>query len=118
VLPLVGHCLREIPRTRRLPADSTLKLEFSTQIELLRSMLQQIAGADALTAAAREGGSGGAYAALPGRMANEQLAHELLLDPTFQLDESRGAMEEIPVFHRIREWFHWVVFSDSSVGFG
>ena len=101
MLPLVGHCLREIPRTRRLPADSTLKLEFSTQIELLRSMLQQIAGADALTAAAREGGSGG-------RMKNEQLAYELLLDPTFQLDESRGAMEEIPVFHRIREWFHRV----------
>ena len=30
--------------------------------------------------------SSGAYPSLPGRMTNEQLAHELLLDPTFQLD--------------------------------
>ena len=39
-------------------------------------------------------------------MTNEQLAHELLLDPTFQLDESGGCSVENPVFHRIRESFH------------
>jgi hypothetical protein len=43
---------------------------------------------------------------------NEQLAHELLLDPTFQLDESESpgpcSIVRVPsnpraVFHRIRE---------------
>eukprot|EP00291_Cryptomonas_curvata_P026192 CAMPEP_0172174800 /NCGR_PEP_ID=MMETSP1050-20130122/13871_1 /TAXON_ID=233186 /ORGANISM="Cryptomonas curvata, Strain CCAP979/52" /LENGTH=643 /DNA_ID=CAMNT_0012846827 /DNA_START=422 /DNA_END=2354 /DNA_ORIENTATION=- len=117
------------------PEDSKLKVEFRTQIERLRSKLQQIAGVDALNQfdeqrkagqvsgpAAGGGGSGGsgggtgggAYAALPGRMTNEQLAHELLLDPTFQLDESGGCSVENPVFHRIRESFHQA-FWDSLV---
>jgi hypothetical protein len=47
-------------------------------------------------------------------MTNEQLAHELLLDPTFQLDESGGCSVENPVFHRIRESFHQA-FWDSLV---
>jgi hypothetical protein len=99
------------------PEDSRLKVEFRTQIERLRSKLQQISGADALAqfdadreanvlpvapAAAQQGG----YAALPGRMTNEQLAHELLLDPTFQLDESGGCGLENAVFDRIRASFH------------
>ena len=108
------------------PADSKLKLEFRTQIERLRGKLQQIAGVDALAEFDEQrraglvpndvaanpngryggGGAGGAYAALPGRMHNEQLAHELLLDPTFQLDASGGCSVENPVFHRIRESFH------------
>ena len=117
------------------PEDSKLKVEFRTQIERLRSKLQQIAGADALKkfdedrlSGALPGGGdapgggggndkgtgGGAYAALPGRMTNEQLAHELLLDPTFQLDESGGCSVENPVFHRIRERFHQA-FWDSLV---
>ena len=41
-------------------------------------------------------------------MTNEQLAHELLLDSKFQLDESGGCSVENPVFHRIRESFHQV----------
>jgi hypothetical protein len=117
------------------PEDSKLKVEFRTQIERLRSKLQQIAGVDALNQfdeqrrAGQVGGpgtggggggggaggaGGGAYAALPGRMTNEQLAHELLLDPTFQLDESGGCSVENPVFHRIRESFHQA-FWDSLV---
>ena len=119
------------------PEDSKLKIEFSTQIERLRGKLQQIAGADVLTRFDEQrragqvpggsgggggagnggggaGGAGGAYAALPGRMTNEQLAHELLLDPTFQLDESGGCSVENPVFHRIRESFHQA-FWDSLV---
>ena len=99
------------------PDDSRLKVEFRTQIERLRSKLQQIAGADALAQFDADraanppppGGpppNGGAYATLPGRMTNEQLAHELLLDPTFQLDESGGCSVENPVFHRIRASFH------------
>jgi len=118
------------------PEDSKLKIEFRTQIERLRSKLQQIAGVDALNQFDEQrragqipgggtggpggggpggaGGAGSAYAALPGRMTNEQLAHELLLDPTFQLDESGGCSVENPVFHRIRESFHQA-FWDSLV---
>lgn len=58
--------------------------------------------------------SSGTYPSLPGRMSNEQLAHELLLDPTFQLDESGGCSAENPVFHRIRKSFHQA-FWDSLV---
>ena len=111
------------------PEDSKLKMEFRMQIERLRNKLQQIAGVDALEKFDEQrksghfpsgsgggggggkdgaGGAGGAYAALPGRMTNEQLAHELLLDPNFQLDESGGCSVENPVFHRIRESFHQV----------
>ena len=114
------------------PEDSKLKVEFRTQIERLRSKLQQISGQDALAqfdanrAAGRivvappphhhgNGAAAGAgYAALPGRLTNEQLAHELLLDPTFQLDESGGCSVDNPVFHRIRESFH-TAFWDSLV---
>ena len=108
------------------PADSKLKLEFRTQIERLRGKLEQIAGVDALRKFDEDrlsgvipggnppppppggDGSGGGYATLPGRMTNEQLAHELLLDSKFQLDESGGCSVENPVFHRIRESFHQV----------
>eukprot|EP00291_Cryptomonas_curvata_P028949 CAMPEP_0172213412 /NCGR_PEP_ID=MMETSP1050-20130122/37578_1 /TAXON_ID=233186 /ORGANISM="Cryptomonas curvata, Strain CCAP979/52" /LENGTH=610 /DNA_ID=CAMNT_0012894241 /DNA_START=380 /DNA_END=2212 /DNA_ORIENTATION=+ len=117
------------------PEDSKLKVEFRTQIERLRSKLQQIAGDDALRefdeqfragqvnlsgadscAGGTSGGGagGGAYAALPGRMTNEQLAHELLLDPGFQLDEGGGYCSDNPVFHRIRQSFHQA-FWDSLV---
>jgi len=110
------------------PADSKLKKEFSTQIERLRSKLQQIGGVDALDRFDAERAAGhvhtgnpgnppggsSAYAALPGRLTNEQLAHELLLDPGFQLDESGGCSVENPVFHRIRESFHQA-FWDSLV---
>ena len=115
------------------PEDSKLKIEFRTQIVRLRGRLQLIAGADALTQFDEQrragkvpaggggscggggpGGAGGAYAGLPGRMTNEQLAHELLLDPTFQLDESGGCRVENPVFHSIRESFHQA-FLDSLV---
>ena len=58
--------------------------------------------------------SSGAYPSLPGRLSNEQLAHELLLDPTFQLDESGGCSAENPVYHRIRKSFHQA-FWDSLV---
>ena len=47
-------------------------------------------------------------------MTNEQLAHELLLDRTFQLDEGGGCSAENPVFQRIRESFHQA-FWDSLV---
>ena len=100
------------------PEDSRLKIEFRTQIERLRSKLEQISGREALARFDEQrqnntlalppppGGGAGAMAMLPGRMSNEQLAHELLLDPTFQLDEGGGCAIENPVFDRIRESFH------------
>ncbi len=98
------------------PEDSKLKVEFRTQIERLRAKLQQIAGADALAEfdanhtvhSACAGGCNAlsSYATMSGRMTNEQLAHELLLYPAFQLDESGGSEVENPVYHRIRESFH------------
>ena len=39
-------------------------------------------------------------------MSNQKLAHELLLDPLFQLEEEGGPQTENPVFHNIRESFH------------
>jgi hypothetical protein len=99
------------------PEDSTLRIEFRTQIERLRGKLQQISGHQALVEfdALRNTDGGriagvsthtSAYSALPGRMTNEQLAHELLLDPIFQLQDDGGCSAESTVFHRIREGFH------------
>ena len=53
-------------------------------------------------------------ASLPTRMSNEQLAHELALDPTFQLDEGGGCSAENPLYQRIRGSFHRA-FWDSLV---
>jgi hypothetical protein len=115
------------------PVDSELKVELRTQIDRLRGKLQQIAGADALAQFDEQrsgcgegslggggerhaggGGGGGESATLPGRMTNEQLAHELLLDPAFQLDEAGGCGGDNPVFRRMRETFHRA-FWDSLV---
>jgi hypothetical protein len=108
------------------PEDSKLKIEFRTQIERLRSKLQQIAGPDALRVFDQErsgggggravamryaGGAAGVYSTIPDRMTNEQLAHELLRDQAFQLDDKGGSSAENPVFHRIRESFHQAFWS-------
>ena len=105
------------------PADSKLSVEFRTQIERLRSKLEQIAGPAALAAfdeqrasGTLQGGSGGQsplvggnrFGALPGRMTNEQLCHEMILDPTFQLDEEGGSRGESRAFRSISESFHRV----------
>ena len=100
-----------------------LKEEFRVQIEGLRSRLANIAGADALVRFDREHGRMGPDLAkldevLPTRparestererqqrMTNEQLAHELMLDPKFQLLDNGGAVEN-PVFKRINQSFH------------
>jgi heme A synthase len=49
-------------------------------------------------------------------MINEQLCHELSLNPAFQLDENGGCSAESRTFHRIRESFHRVRGLD--LGFG
>jgi hypothetical protein len=105
------------------PDDSKLKVELITQIERLRSKLSKIAGSKSLAQfdAGRAAGSdipsvsnaNVSHTTLPGRLSNEQLAHELLLDPTFQLDDFGGSSAENPVAHRIRESFHQVAILSS-----
>ena len=106
------------------PADGRLMVEFNTQIERLKSKLVQIAGQAALTEfmmtativhAHGDGNHhGSAYAELPSAVTNEALAHELLCDPAFRLDDSGGSGLENPVVHRIRTSFHQA-FWDSLV---
>ena len=108
-----------------------LKEEFRVQIKGLRSRLANIAGADALVRFDREHGrmstdlakldevlptlktSVSSELARRQRMTNEQLAHELMLDPRFQLLDNGGAVEN-PVFKRINQSFHQA-FWDSVV---
>jgi hypothetical protein len=106
------------------PSDSKLSVELRTQIERLRRKLSQIAGTQELEKFDEERGRilsngtvsggggisaiGGAHAALPGRLTNEQLAHELLLDPTFKLDDNGSSYAENPTYNRIRSLFHRV----------
>lgn len=94
------------------PEDSKLRVGFRTQITRLRLKLQQIAGAAELAKFDASGVSsvivsgGGGCVTLAGRMTNEQLAHEILMDSDFKLDDT-GSMGSL-VFHRIRNSFHQV----------
>ncbi len=109
----IKHALVALYDARRmLPADepenSQLNTEFRTQICRLRHKLGQIAGVEVLANFDEEHpegvssagvntalelrnrlqslrAQGAVVVALADRMTNEQLAHELLLDPTFQL---------------------------------
>ena len=71
------------------PADSGLNVELNAQTARLRSKLKQIAGAGALEqldqmqrqAPSVAVGVDAQGTTFPGRITNEQLAHELLLDP-------------------------------------
>lgn len=109
------------------PDDSKLKTEFRNQIKRLRNKLQQISGIEVLNQfdeqyktqqpiqkLINKNLSGGLYTQLPGKITTEQLAHELLLNPNFQLDKSNGCSVENPIFQRIKETFHQA-FWDSLV---
>lgn len=98
------------------PEDSKLKVEFKTQIARLSDKLRQIAGVDVLNDFNAQRASGAVVAgvirpvarctptSIRQAMSNQQLAHELLLDPAFQLDEeSPGPMS---CHRRIREEFN------------
>lgn len=105
------------------PEDSKLKIEFKTQIERLSTKLRQIAGVDALNDFNAQRSSGTVVIAngpitrcapisFRTAMTNQQLAHELLLDPSFQLDSENPNSESC--LNRIREGFHRA-FWDSLV---
>jgi hypothetical protein len=103
------------------PADSSISVEFRTQIVRLRSKMEQIAGRaklqeyDNARAAQRANpfqrtrGVGRLSHLSSNRMSNEQLAHELLLDSAFQLNEFAGT-EHTALDDLIRQNFHDVSF--------
>lgn len=96
------------------PADSKIRVEFETQTRNLRLKLRQIAGDSALKEFDDRYKAGetavqphsGVYATLPGRISNQQLVHELLLDPDFQLNDDGGCDIENAAYEQIRVSFH------------
>ena len=125
------------------PGSSKLRLEFNTQIVRLRTKLTRIAGPACmqefdrahprLLAASPSPKAPSAAAPspeapeapqqlreslrgpMPGRLSNEQLAHELALDRSFQLEDGGGCRSENPLLQQIRDRFHRA-FWDSLVG--
>lgn len=103
------------------PADSNISVEFRTQIVRLRGKMEQIAGRaklqeyDNARAAQRANpfqrirGVGRLSHLSSNRMSNEQLAHELLLDSAFQLNDFAGT-EHTALDDLIRQNFHDVSF--------
>ena len=97
------------------PVDSTINVALDNQTVRLREKLRQIAGADVLAqfdanrpAPRNANPSGTGVGRTPdGVISNEQLAHELLLDPCFQLTDA-GEVVENPVADGIRRSFHRV----------
>jgi hypothetical protein len=97
------------------PVDSEMRNEFRVQIERLRGKMLSIGGPEVLAefdstrpalVAGIERGRGRVN--WPERTSNEQLAHELLLDPTFQLGDD-GDYATIDASARgIRQHFHEV----------
>ena len=93
----IKHALRALYHTRASlpadePADSKTLVDVNTRIEDLRSKLQKIVGTpDVLTAFDEELRASGALTQCGEsgycHLSNQQLAHELFLDPTFRFDE-------------------------------
>ena len=118
----------------------SMKQEFRTQRAKLRAKMVQIAGTQGLAkfdellrseglyveeeeAGASEQDAAGSLppstnasglSSLPGRMTNEQLAHELLLDPGFKLDNEGAGYIDNTVLSSVRESFK-VAFWNSLV---
>jgi hypothetical protein len=106
------------------PADSRINVEFRTQIARLRSKMEHIAGRaklqeyDAARRAQRARpppllriGSIGRLSS--SRLSNEQLAHEVILDQDFQLNDHAGT-EYTALMDTICENFHEVGFSSHA----
>jgi hypothetical protein len=110
------------------PQDSRLRTEMRAQIERLRGKLLQIGGASALAdydasqepwrrsvqeqqEAATEGREGyeGVARYDTGKISNEQLAHELLLDPAFCLDQDGEGPFKDELHTVVRKTFHEVM---------
>ena len=129
----IKHALRVLYETQQLLnpdeiAQGKLTVAFTEHIQSLRSKLRTIAGEAELSAFDQQYVTK-THAAVsddscedssrPGRLTHEQLAHELFLDPTFEMDESGGVEAESPTFQRIRESLHTVsaAFTTSAFWF-
>ena len=105
------------------PEDCKMKKEFNTIIPRLCSKLQQIASIKAFDEERAKGqmqiasvggvGNASAYMSLPGRMSNQQMTHELVLDPLFQLLNEGGSSTENSVFHNICKCYQLHAEADS-----
>jgi hypothetical protein len=108
------------------PDNSELKIEFNKQIERLRIKLRQVAGVNALEQFDVEQISGfedelntnkdetnsiKIDLSPKEKINNEQLAHELLLNPNFQFNDEDNSSED-SIIHRIKKSFN-TVFWDS-----
>lgn len=117
------------------PEYLSMKKEFGAQKIKLRSKMIQIAGVQALKELDNQLKEAGIFnedlptdniqeipnntnasglSSLPGRMTNEQLAHELLLDPTFKLDAEGAGYIDNPILSKVRESFK-IAFWNSLV---
>ena len=112
------------------PHESKLSVELRTQIERLRSKLQLVAGVEALNEfdetcrinRMSDPPAVQAYVSVPTRMSNEQLTHEVLLDPAFQIDNRGNVDIEGQLYHEIIDYFmqvcssvydfHYIILSD------
>ena len=103
------------------PADSRLNVQLKLQTDRLRAKLTHIAGPSALTAhddsraawrsTVTRGVGGCSTPSIGGRVSNEELGHELLLDPRFQLSDHSSHQIDCPISVNIRNSFHevWLV---------
>ena len=93
--------------------------DFEIQRDRLRFKLKQICGVNGLGKFDKETGKNlpipteealvnNTTAAMryPNRLSNEALAYELMIDPSFKLDDKGGNPSEDPMLSRIRESFH------------
>ena len=102
----IKHALAALYQAEaRLPPeereDSKLRVQFRARIQELRTKLLKGCRARRLRAFDENPRAPGA--SLPRLFTSEQLAHELLLDPTFQLEEYGGSNN--PEFHHTRDMF-------------
>jgi hypothetical protein len=101
------------------PTDSKLAIELRVQIERLRGKLAHVGGPAVLrqfdesraawrASATRKSGSneGETTDSFGGRVSNEALAHELLLDPAFQLNDDAVHTVQSQININIRNSFH------------
>ena len=96
------------------PEDSRARIENCEKIEQLITKFEQLAGREALLEFNRQHISrvqssevcaGSVSTVRLHVLSNEEAMHEVLFDPTFQLNEHGGAGKENPMLQRISEFF-------------
>jgi regulator of replication initiation timing len=100
------------------PADSRLNVQLKLQMDRLRAKLAHIAGPSALAAydesrvewrsTVTRGVGGCSTSSFGTKVSNEELGHEILLDPRFQLSDNASHQTDCQVNVNIRNCFHEV----------